>query len=78
MKSSEEILREFVANAREDSRVAELAALVPTDRALTPWDLVSLVPLVMQHTGTADDVVRILDALAHAYVRATGLHFVEV
>jgi hypothetical protein len=73
----DEVLARFWHEARQDGRIAELAALVPADRALTVFDAIPLLPLVMRRLGSPADQVALLDVLAHAYARAAGLHFSE-
>ena len=77
MVSAEEKLTRFADEMKADPRTAPLVALVPTGRQLALWDVLPLVPVVMGRLHTADDVVEVLDAAAHAYARAAGLHFLE-
>lgn len=71
------VLDRFWSEIRTDARLQDLAALVPTDRALGIWDAIPLAPLVMAHLRTPGDQLEVLDALARAYARAAGLHFLE-
>jgi hypothetical protein len=77
-------LERFWTELQTDARVAELGALlgallgnVPGDRKLSLFELLPLAPAVMAHLSKPGDQWQTLGAVAHAYARAAGLHFLE-
>lgn len=62
---------------RHDPRVADLAALVASDRELGPMDVLGLFPAVLAALATPERQLEAIDAAAHAYLRAAGLHVTE-
>lgn len=71
------VLARFWDELRGDPALAPLAVLAPSDRALTLFDLMPLIPVAMPLLGSPADQLRMLDAAVHAYARARGLHFME-
>ena len=71
------VLARFWDELRADPDLAGLTALVPTDRALTFIDAIPLAPVAMSYLRTPADQLHVLDRVAHAYLRATGLHVSE-
>jgi hypothetical protein len=76
--SADELLTRLWAEVRDDACLAPLVALAPRDRPLGVMDGITLLPAVMAHLRTQEDLARTLDALAHAYARAAGLQLTEV
>lgn len=62
---------------RDDPRVADLVALVPTDRELGLMDGFALLPGVLAALGGPERQVEAIDAAVRAYLRAAGLHVTE-
>jgi hypothetical protein len=77
MISAEQILDRFWAEIRQDPRLVSMATVFPADHKLDLLDALPLAGLLMAQLRTPDDQVQALDALAHAYARASGLHFTE-
>lgn len=68
--AGDHLVERFVAEVRRAPELADLVALVPVGRPLSPWDLISIGPAVWGRLVAAEEQARVLDALGQAYVRA--------
>jgi hypothetical protein len=71
------LLARMWAELRDDPRVADLVALVPSDRRLGIAEGMALLPSVLVALGGPQRQVECIDAAVRAYLRAAGLHITE-
>lgn len=73
----EDILSRWWAALHGEPELADLVAVVPTDRRLGLVDAMGLLPLVLGALEGPERQLAMLDAAARAYVRVAGLHLLE-
>lgn len=71
-RTPEEWLHALWEHARQAPELADLVALVPTDRRLGLVDAFALAPVVMARLVDPADTLRALDALARVHAEVRG------
>lgn len=71
------VLERWWNELRADPRVAPLLGIAPAGRGLGAGDLITMLPMLMLHLQGSEAQLVALDAVARAYARAAGLHFLE-